>query len=153
MTCGHLVRPGEDFSAGLDDAGADALFARDLAPVELAIAEHVTAPLTQNQGDALISLGFNEGTDCLNPAHHDPVRLINLYRYEAFARLGPNGQIVGEITAWDITAGVHDAGLARRRQAEGHMFCTPWPEDPIEVDAHLFDLVAMLRDDMPSAHA
>lgn len=153
MGCGHLVRSGEDFSAGRTEQQISDLLAADLSKVEQAIKEHVSAPLTQNRYDALVSFGFNEGTGALDPAHHDPVRLINLYHYEAFARSGPNGKIVGEITAWDITGGVHDTGLARRRQAEGRMFCTPWPEDPVEADAHLFDLVQMLRDDMPSAHA
>lgn len=42
-------------------AEAEAIFARDLAPFEAAVARAVACPLTQNQFDACVSLAFNIG--------------------------------------------------------------------------------------------
>ena len=59
---GHLVKPGEDFSAGLTQAAVDDLFATDLLRFERCIVANISWPaLTQNQFDALVSLAYNIG--------------------------------------------------------------------------------------------
>ena len=45
----------------ITEAECDALLAADLAPVEAVINRRVTVPVTQNEFDALVSLGFNIG--------------------------------------------------------------------------------------------
>lgn len=150
--CGHLVVPGEDFSSGLDDAGVLALLARDVSRIEAAVDHHATFGPTQNQYDALVSFGFNEGPDALNPAHHDPMKLLNARRFDDFALVHPDGTVTGEIMKWDVTAGVHDPGLRGRRRTEAVLFCTPWADTPEDRQAQVFDLVALLRDESP-AHA
>lgn len=44
---------------------ADALFAGDVHPCEIAVNDAVTSPLTQDQFDALVSFTFNCGTGAL----------------------------------------------------------------------------------------
>ena len=62
---GHLIRPGEDFSAGITEERADELLTADLAPCEQAIDSLVRVPLTQNKFDALASWLFNCGSGAL----------------------------------------------------------------------------------------
>ena len=58
---GHLIRKGEDFSAGLTTEQAQDLLQKDLVRFEAVVNEKVTVPLTQNQYDALVSFAFNVG--------------------------------------------------------------------------------------------
>lgn len=58
---GHLIRPGEDFSAGLTREQAADLLATDVGRFEADITRYVHVPLGQNQYDALVSLCFNCG--------------------------------------------------------------------------------------------
>ena len=61
---GHTGRTGPPAVAigmTITQAEADAIFATDLAPFEAAVARAVTAPMTQNQFDACVSLAFNIG--------------------------------------------------------------------------------------------
>ena len=62
---GHLIRPGEDFSAGITEERADELLTADLAPCEQAIGSLVRVPLAQRQIDALASWLFNCGSGAL----------------------------------------------------------------------------------------
>lgn len=55
------VMPGMTIS----EAQCDAMLAADLAPVEEAVNTAVRVPLSQNEFDALVSLGFNIGTPAL----------------------------------------------------------------------------------------
>ena len=58
---GHLIRKGEDFSAGLTTEQAQDLLQKDLVRFEAVVNEKVTVALTQNQYDALVSFAFNVG--------------------------------------------------------------------------------------------
>ena len=61
---GHTGRSGPPAVAmgmSITQAEAEAIFATDLAPFEAAVVRAVTAPLTQNQFDACVSLAFNIG--------------------------------------------------------------------------------------------
>lgn len=95
---------------------ADAILSADLASVEISVAHHVTAPLAQNQFDALVSFDFNTGA-----LRHSNVLIdLNNRRYE---------RVPLDLMAWDH-AHVHGRmvvmpGLERRRKAEGNMFKTP----------------------------
>ena len=88
---------------------AEAIFAADLAPFEGAVVRAVTAPLTQNQFDALVSLAFNIG-----------------------ARGFAGSTVVHKIGAGDYTGAadaflmwVHPPELASRRRAERAQFLRP----------------------------
>lgn len=153
MGKGHLIRPGEDFSAGLTDAQVDDLFARDLAPVEHAIDEHVTVVLAQHQFDALVDFGFNEGPGALDPENCTFIR--NLNRGYMSAPLDPKTGLVEWSKSRSARGGplLTDAGLLARRRAECHLWSTPWPDDDIEADAALIDLWAVLREGYDAAHA
>lgn len=57
---GHQVQPGESYAA-ITPAQADAIFARDLAPIESTLNNAVRVGITQSQYDALASLIYNIG--------------------------------------------------------------------------------------------
>ena len=59
------------------------LLAHDLGEVEATINRYVTVPLTQNQFDALASLGYNIG--CGGLAHSSVVRYLNAHDYKSAA--------------------------------------------------------------------
>jgi len=59
---GHLIRKGENYSAGLTEAQADTLFRQDVERVVNPALDKITIDLTQNQVDALGSFIFNVGT-------------------------------------------------------------------------------------------
>ena len=59
---GHLIRPGEDYSAGITEAQAETLFRQDVERVVNPALDKITIDLTQNQVDALGSFIFNVGT-------------------------------------------------------------------------------------------
>ena len=141
---GHKIRSGEDFSAGRTIDQVRDLQSTDMGKVDDAIDRYVRV-LAQHQHDALASFGFNCGTEALNPVNCTFVRQLNAGDWGA--PCGPMG-----LHTWNHSQGQVDANLTRRRLAEEHLWVTPWPEDPIEVDAALFDLVAMLRSEAP-AHA
>ena len=62
---GHLIKPGEDFSAGLTEQQATELLEQDLQATYNTINEQISADaisnMTQSQYDALVSLVFNIG--------------------------------------------------------------------------------------------
>lgn len=124
LGCGHLVKPGENFSAGVTEERVAQIFAADLTPLEEAIAEHVKVPLTQNQFDALISFGFNCGKGALSPKTNTAIRMLNLGKYELVPKF---------LEPWNKSDGVFDANLLNRRKAEGALFATPDPEPQHEV--------------------
>ena len=93
----------------ITEAQCDALLAADLAPVEVVIDACVTLPLSQNEFDALASLGFNIGAAGLRKS--TVLKRLNL------------GDIAGAADAfmlWD-----RPAELTERRAAERKQFLTP----------------------------
>lgn len=90
-------------------AQADALLAADLAPVEATINKSVTVSLTQNEFDALASLGFNIG-------------IGGLARSTVVGRLN-RGDRAGAAQAFLLWA--HPAELMGRRKAEVAQFLKP----------------------------
>jgi len=58
---GHFILPGEDFSQGVSVDVASQLLAHDVAWAQDAVNATITAPLTQNAYNALVSFCFNVG--------------------------------------------------------------------------------------------
>lgn len=85
-----------------------AYLATDLAPVEAEINRCVKVPITQNQFDALASLGFNIG--CGGLAGSSVIKMINTGNITTAAN---------DFLLWD-----HPAELLGRRQAERKQFLT-----------------------------
>ena len=93
----------------ITEAQADEFLAADLAPVEATIARCVRVPLSQNQVDALASLGFNIGINGL--AKSTVVSRLNRRDYAGAA---------DAILLW-----AHPSELLGRRKAERIQFLLP----------------------------
>ena len=72
---GHLVKPGEDFSAGLTEQQATKLLQQDLQATYNTINEQISADaisnMTQSKYDALVSLVFNIGAGSAAPQNRN----------------------------------------------------------------------------------
>lgn len=72
---GHLVKPGEDFSAGLTEQQATKMLQQDLQTTYNTINEQISADaisnMTQSQYDALVSLVFNIGAGSAAPQNRN----------------------------------------------------------------------------------
>jgi lysozyme len=115
---GHLVKPGEDFSKGLDKQGAQALLAKDLQSAGDAVKKLVKVSLTGNQMKALEDFVFNLGAG--NLAKSTLLKDINSGNTQAIAadfarfnKIHEGGHLVA------------NEGLTRRRAAEAELFNTP----------------------------
>jgi len=62
---GHLILPGEDFSAGITQEQAEALLRVDLRNTARAIKRYVDVPITDEQYAALLSWTYNLGNGAL----------------------------------------------------------------------------------------
>ena len=91
---------------------ADAWLMTDTENAVRATNHVVTAPINQNQFDALVSFTFNVGAG--SEAHSTLVKLLN------------NGystsSVANQFLIWNKVAGVPNAGLSRRRAAERALF-------------------------------
>lgn len=104
---GHRILPGEMFPAGIDDAQASTILLADVKIAEDAVTRLVTVTISQGQFDALVDFTFNLGAGRL--AGSTLLRCLN----------GGNDEAAGEqLLRWDIAAGVENAGLKARREAE-----------------------------------
>jgi len=86
----------------------------DLANAEDGVERIVTVNLGDNQFAALVSFAFNVGLG--NFANSTLVHLLN----QGYAE-----QVPTQLMRWTRVAGVENAGLARRRAAEGALWNTP----------------------------
>ena len=89
-------------------------FVQDTQTAVNAVNRSVSAPLTQNQFDALVSFTFNVGQG--NEGHSTLCRLVNAERYAAAA---------DEFDKWVYSGGHVSAGLVDRRHAEKALFLQP----------------------------
>jgi lysozyme len=62
---GHLIKSGEDFSAGVTLKQATAILQSDVGVVETELNQMIPAECTQNQFDACCDFGFQMGTGAL----------------------------------------------------------------------------------------
>ena len=109
---GHLILPGENFSAGISEAQARELLRVDTEKAQKAVRDAVSHPLNQNQFDALVSLAFNIGANAFRGS--TLVKLLNQGYVAAAAE---------QILAWKYAGG--KPVLLARRQAEKAQFETP----------------------------
>jgi lysozyme len=107
---------GTDVKRGLviTQPQADILLAADVAWAVTAVNKAVTAPINQNQFDALVDFTFNLGA--ANFATSTLLRLLNAGDYAGAA---------AQFIRWNKAKGKVLAGLTRRRQAETDLFNTP----------------------------
>jgi lysozyme len=91
----------------------DALLRGDVAGVESTINAHTKVNLTQNQFDALVSLGFNIGSCGLLQS--------SVFRY---TNEGNFKQAAKSFVLWNRAGGEVLAGLTNRREAEAHLYLT-----------------------------
>lgn len=113
---GHAVGKGETLELSRD--AAESLLKSDLAPYEALVNDHIFAPLTQGQFDALVSLAFNIGSDAFLGS--DVLSALN------------NGRILDAANAFDIWRKSEVSGqvytidaLVRRRTSEKVLFLRP----------------------------
>lgn len=136
---GHLVKGGEDFSAGITDERGMQILSADVLHVDLAIEANIKVPLTQNQWDALASWAFNEGVGRLQPGQCTFVRLLNLGHYD---------EVPAQLPIWDVAAGKHAPYLRARRLREAALWNTPddapKPARPDLTDAERGSILGMI---------
>ncbi|WP_371129858.1 glycoside hydrolase family protein [Phenylobacterium sp.] len=113
---GHTLTARE--GAEVSESDAEALLLYDLIAVAHAVNEHVFAPLTQNQFDALVAFAFNIGVE-------------NFQRSSVLRRLN-EGQLLQAACAMELWRKADFDGerivvdaLVRRRSVEKTLFLTP----------------------------
>ena len=121
---GHLVRPGEDFSKGLDKQGALALLSKDLQASVDSVTRLVKVHLSNNQQKALADFVFNLGEGALAKS-----TLLKKLNAGDFAGAADQFQYWNKVT----TNGhlVANEALSRRRESEASTFRTP--DKPISI--------------------
>ena len=90
---------------------ADEAFRKDILWVETCINNNITAPITQNEFDALCSLIFNIGCPAFRGS--TLLRLLNSADFDSAAQ---------QFKKWNKQAGQELAGLTRRRGQEYNLF-------------------------------
>ena len=103
---GHLIKPGEDFTAGLTEPQASDLLVKDSAFADEIVNSEVKVALNQGEFDALSDFCYNLG-DRLHGS--TLLRLLNAGDYQ-----GAEAQL----TAWVYAGGRPNAGLKARRILE-----------------------------------
>lgn len=93
---------------------ADDHLAQDLRGPEATVNGYVTAPINQNQFDALVDFAYNVGTHALQGS--TLLKYLNLQKYQLAD---------SEFLKWNHDNGQIKLGLTRRRQAERALFLTP----------------------------
>jgi GH24 family phage-related lysozyme (muramidase) len=107
---GHLIKPGESFTL-IDEAQALDLMRSDVGIAERAVSAAVSASLTQQQFDALVSLAYNIGAGPFKSS--TLVRLLNEGDYAGAA---------AQFQRWNIAGGEVNGALVRRRITEEALF-------------------------------
>lgn len=90
---------------------ADRLLREDLAHIERRVRQLVTAPLTQNQFDAIVSFAYNVGLGALERS--TLLKRLNTQDHRAAA---------AQFGLWTKASGRELPGLVRRRRAERDLF-------------------------------
>jgi lysozyme len=103
---GHLIKPGEDFSAGISMADAQILLCADMTTAALIVNREVKVTMTQGEFDALCDAVFNMG-DFLKAS--TLLRMLNA---------GETAEAEQQLARWDYAGGKPNAGLEARRIKE-----------------------------------
>jgi lysozyme len=116
---GHTIQPGDNITPPITEAQATDILNDDLYKVAQVINENVTAPLSQNQFDALASLIFNIGEAAFEASKL--LRVLNSGDYAAAAQ---------QFAQWRMSrrsgARTVDPVLVGRRQREQQLFLSPY---------------------------
>lgn len=107
---GHKIRRGELFDK-ISETTALALLKDDMQEAENAVNTLVSAPLNQNQFDALVSFTFNLGTGRLKDS--TLLILLNQHKYQDAS---------AQFTRWKYIGKAVSPGLSRRREMERALF-------------------------------
>ena len=108
---GHVVKKGEDFSAGITQDEAEELLRIDAQIAERAVLRLITVPLTDGQFDALVSFTYNLGSGALQRSTLR--RVINRQSHS---------KVPNQLMRWVWAGGHKLRGLVRRREAEGIVY-------------------------------
>jgi len=108
---GHVVKPYEDFSAGIDEAQAEELLRQDAQIAERAVLRLINVPLTDGQFDALVSFTYNLGGGALQRSTLR--RKINREEH---------ADVPEQFMRWVWAGGRKLKGLVRRREAEVKLY-------------------------------
>ena len=111
---GHVVKPHEDFLAGIDEAQAEELLRQDAVIAERAVLRLINVPLTDGQFDALVSFTYNLGGGALQRSTLR--RKINREEH---------ADVPEQFMRWVWAGGRKLKGLVRRREAEGLLYISP----------------------------
>jgi|SRR5690348_4418680 len=107
---GHLVKRGENFTAGITEKEAAALLAQDVQAAVNALNEKLRSQLTQSKFDALVDFTYNLGTG-------------NLTKSTLLANINSGKNVTeANFTDWDRAGGQMVRGLTIRRTNEYHLF-------------------------------
>ena len=106
---GHTkdVQPGDEWS----ESHADHMLEVEMEEYEGYIHDSVTAPINQDQFDALVSWVYNLGGGNLNAS--TMLKVLNAGQYE---------EVPAQMMRWNKAGGKVLEGLTRRRQAEANLF-------------------------------
>lgn len=107
---GHVILQNENFTTITKEQGQE-LLKRDVSFAEDCINEYVTAPLTQNQFDALVSFIFNIG--CTAFKDSTLLKLLNDNDYDGASK---------QFLRWNKARGNIITGLTNRRKREMELF-------------------------------
>tara|TARA_B100000282_G_scaffold286188_1_gene252453 strand:+ start:307 stop:798 length:492 start_codon:yes stop_codon:yes gene_type:complete len=106
---GHTkdVQPGDEWS----ESHADHMLEVEMEEYEGYVNNSVTAPINQDQFDALVSWVYNLGGGNLNAS--TMLKVLNAGQYE---------EVPAQMMRWNKAGGKVLEGLTRRRQAEANLF-------------------------------
>jgi lysozyme len=107
---GHLIKPGENFSAGISQQQATALLAQDVNSAVGAVSKGLRVPVSQSQFDALVSFAYNVGTKNLQKS----TLLKNVNAAKPVTQKN--------FTDWNKAGGKVVRGLTIRRRNEFNLF-------------------------------
>ena len=107
---GHLLTPAEQASGiyanGITEAQAQTLLASDTKTAQAAVNNNITAPVTQNQYDALVSYAFSTGYAGFSKYGQGIIQAVNQQDYTQAAAVWPststtgvNGQVVPNLVS------------------------------------------------------
>ena len=107
---GHLIKRGENFTAGITEKEAAALLAQDVQAAVNALNEKLRSQLTQSEFDALVDFTYNLGAG-------------NLVKSTLLANINSGKDVTeANFTNWDRAGGQVVRGLTVRRTNEYHLF-------------------------------
>jgi lysozyme len=114
---GHLITQNEwsTYAAGFGKADAESLLAHDLAPCVAAVRTVITAPVSQNEFDAMVMLTFNIGVTAFTTSTVS--KLVNNPNAAS-----PYPSLEAAWKAWDRSQGKVMTGLDKRRQCEWNVY-------------------------------